>query len=178
MSSLDISRKFSDRLDEIVLVSPDVGGVGRARELAQRLGAGLSVVDKRRAGIGEVSEMTVIGEVADRTCIIVDDICDTAGTLCKAADLLLTRGAREVHAFVTHGVMSKDALEKVEMSKLTSLVITDTIAPRAEVKASPKVRILPTAPLFSQAILNIANGTSISSLFESKTLAWLYARLT
>jgi len=176
--SLDISSKFSDRLDEIVLVSPDVGGVGRARELAQRLGAGLSVVDKRRAGSGEVSEMTVIGEVADRTCIIVDDICDTAGTLCKAADLLLTRGAREVHAFVTHGVMSKDALKKVEASTLTSLVITDTIAPRDEIKASPKIRILPTAPLFSQAILNIANGTSISSLFESKTLAWLYARLT
>lgn len=175
--ALDIRQRFSRKTEETVLVSPDVGGVGRTRELAQRLDSGLAIVDKRRAARGEVAEMTVIGDVQDRICIIVDDICDTAGTLCKAADLLLASGALEVHAYVTHGVLSKNALSLIDQSKLKSIVITDTIAPTPEVESATKVRVVPTAPLFSQAILNIANGTSISSLFEAKTLDWLYARL-
>ena len=176
--ALDIRQMFMDKQEEIVLVSPDIGGVGRALELAQRLNSGLAVVDKRRVAHGDVAEMTVIGEVKGRICIIVDDICDTAGTLCKAAELLLSSGALEVHAFVTHGVLSKNALALIDDSKLKSIVITDTIDPTPAVKAARKVRVLPTAPLFSQAILNIANGTSISSLFEAKTLEWLYARLS
>ncbi len=175
--ALDVQRKFADANEEIVLVSPDVGGVARTRELAQRLDSGLAIVDKRRSAAGDVAEMTVIGDVKGRVCILVDDICDTAGTLCKAAEVLLTSGASEVHAYITHGVMSRNAVDRLNKSTLKSVVITDTIAPTEEVAGAPKIRILPTAPLFSQAILNIANGTSISSLFEAKTLDWLYARI-
>ncbi len=174
--SLDIATQFSDSLDEIVVISPDVGGVARARELAKRINAGLAVVDKRRSVAGEISEMTVIGEVNNRVCVIVDDICDTAGTLCNAANLILASGAREVHAYVTHGVMSGDALGKIASSSLKSMVITDSILPTEAILSSGKVRIISTAPLFAQAILNIANGTSISSLFQAKTLDWLYGR--
>ncbi len=174
--SLDIANQFLRALNDIVVISPDVGGVSRARELAKRINAGLAVVDKRRQTAGEVSEMTIIGDINDRVCIIVDDICDTAGTLCAAADIILSSGAREVHAYVTHGVMSGDALSKIAASSLKSVVITDTILPTQEILASEKMRIISTAPLFAQAILNIANGTSISSLFQAKTLDWLYGR--
>ncbi len=174
--SLDIANQFLRALNDIVVISPDVGGVSRARELAKRINAGLAVVDKRRQTAGEVSEMTIIGDINDRICIIVDDICDTAGTLCAAADIILSSGAREVHAYVTHGVMSGDALSKIAASSLKSVVITDTILPTQEILASEKMRIISTAPLFAQAILNIANGTSISSLFQAKTLDWLYGR--
>ncbi len=175
--SLDIKTRFAGDLNDIVVVSPDIGGVARARELGKRIGAGLAIVDKRRGGVGGVTEMTIIGETRDQVCIIVDDICDSAGTLCKAANLILASGAREVHAYITHGVLSENALEQIAKSKLKSLVITDSIKPSDEALKSPEVRIIPTAPLFAQAILNISNGTSISSLFESKTLDWLYARL-
>ena len=176
--ALDIRSKFKESLDEIVLVSPDIGGVGRARELAQRLNSGLAVVDKRRSAAGEVAEMTIIGDVTRKICILVDDMCDTGGTLCKAANLMLGNGALEVHAFITHGVLSQGAIENIEQSGLKGVVITDTIRPTEAISDCAKIRILPTAPLFAQAILNIANGTSISSLFEAKTLDWLYARLT
>lgn len=175
--ALDIQSCFAGRLDNIVLVSPDIGGVARARELAQRVGADLAVVDKRRSGAGEIEAMTVIGDVKGRICIIVDDICDTGGTLFKAADHLLANGAREVHAFVTHGVMSNDAIKGVSASRLKSVVITDSIEPTKEILNSEKIRILPSAPIFSQAISNIASGTSVSTLFEEKTLRWIYARL-
>ena len=174
--SLDINEKFSEHDDDVVVVSPDVGGVGRARELAKRINTGLAVVDKRRSPDGEVVEMTVIGEVENRICVIVDDICDTAGTICNAANYLLASGAREVHAYVTHGVMSGDAIKKIEASSLKSIVMTDTILPTSAIGASEKVRIMSTAPLFAQAINNIAIGTSISSLFKTKTLNWLYNR--
>ena len=175
--ALDIQQQFPNRLDDVVLVSPDVGGVARARELAQRINTGLAIVDKRREKDGEVAEMTVIGEVKNRICVIVDDICDTAGTLCKAADLLLASGALEVHSYVTHGVMSNTAIESIAKSRFKSVVITDTIEPTPSILEVEKIRILPTAPLFAQAITNIANGTSVSSLFEAKTLNWIYARL-
>ena len=172
--ALDIEAKFRDRLDRLTVVSPDVGGVARARELAQRIGSGLAIVDKRRARPGEVAEMTVIGEVAGQTCLIVDDLCDTAGTLTKAADLLLEEGADEVHAYTTHGVLSGPAVERIEASRMAGLVITDTIRPADRVKTHPKIRILPMAPIFAQAILNISNGTSVSSLFEAETLEPIY----
>jgi ribose-phosphate pyrophosphokinase len=172
--ALDIEHNFAGKLDEVMVVSPDVGGVARARELAKRISAPLAIVDKRREKAGEVAEMTVIGNVAGKSCIIVDDIVDTAGTLCKAADLLIAEGAKEVHSYITHGVLSKGAVERVAKSSMKSLVITDSIEPSEEVKASPKIRIVPTAPILAQAILNIWNGTSVSSLFETETLVPIY----
>ena len=113
--ALDIRSNFAGRLNDVMVVSPDVGGVARARELAKRINAPLSIVDKRREKPGEIAEMTVIGDVKDKICIVVDDICDTAGTLCKAADLLMEYGAKEVHAYISHGVMSGPAVERVRI---------------------------------------------------------------
>ncbi|GGE59482.1 ribose-phosphate pyrophosphokinase [Actibacterium pelagium] len=175
--ALDVKHHFKDQLDDIMVVSPDVGGVARARELAQRINAPLSIVDKRREKAGEVAEMTVIGDVSDKTCIIVDDLCDTAGTLCKAADLLMEKGAKEVHAYITHGVLSGPAVERVTNSVMKSLVITDSIEATGPVQAAKNIRIVPTAPLFAQAILNTWNGTSVSSLFDNSTLGPIYEGL-
>ncbi|MDG0982257.1 MAG: ribose-phosphate pyrophosphokinase [Tateyamaria sp.] len=172
--ALDIQTQFVGRLDELMIVSPDVGGVARARELAKRLGAPLSIVDKRREKAGEISGMTVIGDVSDRTCLIIDDMVDTAGTLCKAAEILLENGAKEVHSYISHGVMSGPAVERVTNSVMKSLVITDSIQPKDSVKQAANIRIVPTAPIFAQAILNIWNGTSVSSLFEVETLGPIY----
>jgi len=172
--ALDVQHHFAGKLDNVTVVSPDVGGVARARELAQRIGCGLAIVDKRRSKPGVVEEMTVIGEVKGQTCLIVDDMCDTAGTLCKAADLLIENGAKEVHSYITHGVMSGPAVERVSKSKMKSLVLTDSIAATDAVKAAPNIRIVPTAPVFAQAILNIWNGTSVSSLFDKQTLTPIY----
>jgi len=110
--ALDAMHNFRGKMDEVMIVSPDVGGVARARDLAQRIGAPLSIVDKRRGKPGEVAEMTVIGDVTDKVCVIVDDIVDTAGTLCKAAEVLMENGAKEVHAYITHGVLSGPAVSK------------------------------------------------------------------
>ena len=172
--ALDIQHHFRERLNEITVVSPDVGGVGRARELAQRIGCALAIVDKRREKAGEVAEMTVIGEVAGQTCIIVDDICDTAGTLCKAAEMLVENGAAEVHSYISHGVLSGPAVERITNSAMKSLVVTDTIQPAASVRNAANIRIVPTAPMFAQAILNIWSGTSVSSLFDHETLGPIY----
>jgi ribose-phosphate pyrophosphokinase len=172
--SLDIRHQFTDDLNNLMIVSPDVGGVARARELAKRLGAPLSIVDKRREKAGEIAEMTVIGNVEGKKCLIIDDICDTAGTLCKAAEVIMQNGASEVHAYITHGVLSDPAVERISNSVMKSLVITDSIEASAPVKASKNIRIVPTAPLFAQAILNIWNGTSVSSLFDTETLSPIY----
>lgn len=172
--ALDIKSHFKDQMDDLMVVSPDVGGVARARELAKRINSPLAIVDKRREKPGEVAEMTVIGDVTGKTCLIVDDICDTAGTLCKAAEVLLENGAKEVHSYISHGVMSGPAVERVTNSVMKSLVITDSIAPTDEIKKAANIRIVPTAPLFAQAILNIWNGTSVSSLFEQDTLGPIY----
>ncbi|MAQ37659.1 phosphoribosylpyrophosphate synthetase [Thioclava sediminum] len=172
--ALDILHNFKGQTDDIMVVSPDVGGVARARELAKRIDAPLSIVDKRREKAGEVAGMTVIGDVKGQKCIIVDDMVDTAGTLCKAADLLMEHGATEVHAYISHGVLSGPAVERVTNSALKSLVITDSIEPTDAVKACPNIRIVPTAPMFAQAILNTWSGTSVSSLFETDTLVPIY----
>ncbi|MFQ5624327.1 MAG: ribose-phosphate pyrophosphokinase [Paracoccaceae bacterium] len=171
--ALDIRHNFKS-LDEITIVSPDVGGVARARDLAERIGADLAIVNKRRSAPGEVAAMTIIGDVKERVCIIVDDIADTAGTLCKAADLLVQFGAKSVHAYVTHGVLSGPAIERIRGSVMQSLVITDTIEPTRAVKRARSIRVVPTAPILAQAILNIANGTSVSSLFDDTTLGPIY----
>jgi ribose-phosphate pyrophosphokinase len=172
--ALDIEHHFKGRMDDLMVVSPDVGGVARARELAKRINAPLAIVDKRREKAGEIADMTVIGNVEGKKCIIIDDICDTAGTLCKAAETLVQAGATEVHAYITHGVLSGPAVERVEKSVMRSLVITDSIEPTEAVKRAKNIRIVPTAPMFAQAILNIWNGTSVSSLFEVDTLSPIY----
>jgi len=171
--ALDAMHHFKGR-EDVMVVSPDVGGVARARDLAQRIGAPLSIVDKRRGKPGEVAEMTVIGDVKDRTCLIVDDIVDTAGTLCKAAEVLMDHGAKEVHSYITHGVLSGPAIDRVSKSVMKNLVITDTIQPTQAVLDCPNIRIVPTAPMFAQAIMNTWNGTSVSSLFDHKTLQPIY----
>ena len=172
--ALDIIHQFSDRMSDLMVVSPDVGGVARARELAKRINAPLSIVDKRRERAGEVAEMTIIGDVKGKKCIIVDDICDTAGTLCKAAEVLIENGAAEVHSYITHGVLSGPAVERISNSVMKSLVITDSIQATDPVAKAANIRIVPTAPIFAQAILNIWNGTSVSSLFETETLEPIY----
>jgi len=172
--ALDIIHQFSDKLSDVMIVSPDVGGVARARELAKRINAPLSIVDKRRERAGEVAEMTIIGDVKGKKCIIVDDICDTAGTLCKAAQVLIENGAAEVHSYITHGVLSGPAVERISNSVMKSLVITDSIQATDSIAKAANIRIVPTAPIFAQAILNIWNGTSVSSLFETETLEPIY----
>lgn len=175
--ALDIMSHFKDQMDDVMIVSPDVGGVARARELAKRINAPLSIVDKRREKPGEIAEMTIIGNVEGKTCIIVDDICDTAGTLCKAAEVLMDNGAKEVHSYITHGVLSGPAVDRVTKSVMKSLVITDTIEATEPVSNAANIRIVPTAPMFAQATLNIWNGTSVSSLFEHETLGPIYEGL-
>ncbi|MBE1292498.1 MAG: ribose-phosphate diphosphokinase [Rhodobacteraceae bacterium] len=175
--ALDILSQFKDNLSDVMVISPDVGGVARARELAKRINAPLAIVDKRREKPGEVAEMTVIGNVQGKKCIIVDDICDTAGTLCKAAEVLIEHGATEVHSYISHGVLSGPAIERITNSVMKSLVITDSIEPTEAVKGAANIRIVPTAPMFAQAILNTANGTSVSSLFETETLEPAYEGL-
>lgn len=175
--ALDIMSHFKNQMEDVMIVSPDVGGVARARELAKRINAPLSIVDKRREKPGEIAEMTIIGNVEGKTCIIVDDICDTAGTLCKAAEVLLENGAKEVHSYITHGVLSGPAVERVTNSVMKSLVITDTIEATKPVLGAPNIRIVPTAPMFAQATLNIWNGTSVSSLFDVETLGPIYEGL-
>ena len=170
---LDISHYF-ERQELLTVVSPDVGGVARARGLAKTINADLAIVDKRRNQPGEIASMTVIGEVKNKICIIVDDICDTAGTLVKASDLLINEGAIEVHAYISHGVLSDPAIDRIEKSSLSSLVVTDSISIIPKIKNSNKIRIVPTAPLFAQALLNIANGNSVSSLFDSERLRPIY----
>jgi ribose-phosphate pyrophosphokinase len=161
----DILERHGDK--NITVVSPDVGGVVRARALAKRLNdAPLAIVDKRRekAGVSEV--MNVIGDVKDRFCILIDDIVDSAGTLCNAADALKKEGASDVVAYITHGVLSGKAVERVEASVLRKLVITDSIVALDNVAAATKIRHLPIAPLIGEAIKRIADETSVSSLFD------------
>ncbi len=175
--ALDIEHHFRGQMEDIMVISPDVGGVARARELAKRINAPLAIVDKRREKAGEIAEMTVIGDVRGRKCIIVDDICDTAGTLCKAAETLMEAGATEVHSYITHGVLSGPAVERVANSVMKSLVITDSIEQGEKVRAASNIRVVPTAPMFAQAILNIWGGMSVSSLFETDTLVPIYEGL-
>ena len=162
--SADIFARFGDR--NLMVVSPDVGGVVRARVLAKRLdNAPLAIVDKRRERAGESEVMNIIGDVEGRFCILIDDIVDSAGTLCNAAAALKQAGAEGVVAYVTHGVLSGGAVARVEGSELTELVITDSIGSEA-VLASSRIRHLPIAPLLGEAIKRSADETSVSSLFD------------
>jgi ribose-phosphate pyrophosphokinase len=163
--SADILTRFGDR--DIMVVSPDVGGVVRARALAKRLNnADLAIVDKRRERAGESEVMNIIGDVSGRFCILIDDIVDSAGTLCNAAAALQQAGAAGVVAYVTHGVLSGGAVARVEGSVLEELVITDSIGQHDVVKDAKRIRLLTIAPLLAEAIKRIADETSVSSLFD------------
>ena len=152
--------------DDVVIVSPDVGGVFRARGMAKRLNADLSIIDKRRerAGVSEV--MNIIGDVEGRPCILVDDIVDSAGTLCNAAVALMESGATSVRAYVTHGVLSGGAVARVTSSPLESLVITDSIMATEAVRVSHNIEKLTIAPMIAEAIRRISTESSVSSLFD------------
>lgn len=160
----DIKEKFSHK--KIVVVSPDVGGVVRARTIAKRINADLAIIDKRRerAGVSEV--MNVIGDVKDAHCILVDDIVDSGGTLCNAAEALIREGALSARAYVTHGVLSGGAVARITSSPLKELVITDSIAANETIQLAPNIRQLTIAPLLGEAIRRIAEDKSVSSLFD------------
>ena len=152
--------------DHLIVVSPDVGGVVRARALAKRLGADLAIVDKRRERAGESEVMNIIGDVSKRTCLLVDDIVDSGGTICNAAEALLDKGAKGVYAYSTHGVLSGGAVARIRDSKLKSLVVTDSIAATEDIRKCPNIRRISIAPLLGEAIDRIANEKSVSSLFD------------
>jgi ribose-phosphate pyrophosphokinase len=159
----DIKQRFD--LADLIVVSPDVGGVVRARGIAKRINAPLAIVDKRRERPGESEVANVIGEVAGHICVLVDDIVDSAGTLLNAADALLEKGAKAVYAYISHGVLSSGAVARINKSNLKELVITDSIQPTEAVTASPNVRVLSIATLIGEAISRTAAEKSVSSLF-------------
>ena len=160
----DIKINYKDK--DIVVISPDVGGVVRARGIAKRIDGDLAIVDKRRDKANESEVMNIIGDVNGRDCIIVDDIVDTAGTLCNAAEALIKAGAKSVSAYITHGVLSGPAVERIKKSKLDELVITDSIAPTKLILDASNIRILHLAPLIAEAIRRISSDSSVSSLFD------------
>jgi ribose-phosphate pyrophosphokinase len=150
---------------EAVIVSPDAGGVERARAFSKRLDAGLAIIDKRRPAANVAEVVNIIGDIKGRDCIIVDDLVDTAGTLCAAARALASAGAHAVYACASHGVLSGPALDRITASPLQEFIMTDSIAPRPEVLASKKFKVLPVARLLGEAVKRIHLGDSISSLF-------------
>ncbi|WP_438274081.1 ribose-phosphate pyrophosphokinase [Nitrobacter sp.] len=160
----DIKERFD--LGNLMVVSPDVGGVVRARGLAKRINAPLAIIDKRRERAGESEVMNVIGDVAGSTCILIDDIVDSGGTLVNAADALIAKGAKDVYAYITHGVLSGGAAARIAGSKLKELVITDSIQPTDAVNKTANIRLLSIAGLIGEAINRTAAEQSVSSLFD------------
>jgi ribose-phosphate pyrophosphokinase len=151
---------------DLLVVSPDIGGVVRARALAKQLGCDLAIIDKRRpkANLSEV--MNVIGDVENRRCVVMDDMIDTGGTLCKAAQVLKERGAKSVMAYCTHPVFSGDAISRISESELDQVVVTDTIPLKDAAKYNPKIRVLSIAPLLGETLLRISKGDSVISMFS------------
>lgn len=160
----DIKERFD--LEKVMVVSPDVGGVVRARALASRINAPISIVDKRRPRAGESEVMNIVGDVEGYSCILVDDIVDSGGTLCNAAEALLAKGAKDVSAYITHGVLSGGAVARITASKLRELVVTDTIQPTEAVRVARNIRVLSVASLIGEAIGRTATEESVSSLFD------------
>ena len=160
----DIKERFE--LDKVAVVSPDVGGVARARGLAKRIDAPLAIIDKRRERPNESEVMNVIGEVSGKTCILVDDIVDSGGTLVNAAEALLEKGAKDVFAYISHGVLSGGAVARITASKLKELVITDSIQPTEAVRVARNMRVLSVATLIGEAIGRTSSEESVSSLFD------------
>ena len=162
--TLNIKDKIKNKTP--IIISPDVGGVVRARIIASRIGADLAIVDKRREKAGESEVMNIIGDVEGRACFIIDDIVDSAGTLCNASNALLEKGATEVYAYVTHGVLSGEAVERVNNSSLTKLVLTDSIEESDLVLKSNKIEVISISSLLGEAIKRISDEKSVSSLFD------------
>jgi ribose-phosphate pyrophosphokinase len=160
----DIKERLN--LNDVTIVSPDVGGVVRARALAKRIDANLAIVDKRRERAGESEVMNIIGDVRGRSCILIDDIVDSGGTLCNAAEALLEEGAEGVYAYITHAVLSGGAVARISASKLKELVVTDTIQPTEAMRVAKNIRVISIAPLIGEAIARTANEESVSSLFD------------
>ena len=150
----------------IICVAPDVGGTERARALGKALNVGLAIVDKRRPKPGQSQVMNVIGNVKDKTCIIVDDIIDSGGTIVNAAKALKNRGAKDVYVYITHGVLSGEAVDKIKKSVIKNLVITDTIDNEEKTKKARNIEVLPISSLMGEAIKRISNSTSVSDLFK------------
>ena len=150
----------------LAIVSPDVGGVVRARAFAKRIDASLVIIDKRRERAGESEVMNIVGEVNNKTCILLDDIVDSGGTLCSAAKALKDNGAKEIYSYIVHGVLSGNALEKIENSEIKEMVLTDSIEASKEVKNSKNIRHISIAPLMGEAIKRINSDSSVSALFE------------
>ena len=167
-SSPGFSKDIDDRYngDDIIMVSPDVGGVLRARAIAKRLDASLAIIDKRRERAGESEVMNIIGDVKNRRCILIDDIVDSAGTLCNAAEALIESGAKSVSAYVTHGVLSGGAVARVTASPLETLVTTDSIMATEAVRVAHNIEQLTIAPLIGEAMKRISLENSVSSLFD------------
>ncbi len=162
--SRDIRERYEGR--DVMIVSPDVGGVVRAREIARRLGCDLAIIDKRRERAGHSEVMNVIGEVEDRDCILVDDMVDSGGTHCNAAAALIARGARSASAYVTHGVLSGGAVARIVKSPIEMMTITDSIVATEDVKQAKNIRQVTIAPLMAEAMQRIHKEQSVSSLFD------------
>ena len=162
--SRHIKRKIKSK--NLICVAPDVGGVERARALGRKLDIGLAIIDKRRPSPGKSQVMNVIGNVKGKTCIIVDDIIDSGGTIINAADALIKRGAKEVHVYITHGVLSGESVEKIKKSKIKNLVVTDTIDNSDKVKKTRNIEVLSISNLLAEAMKRISNSTSVSDLFK------------
>ena len=160
----DVRERFD--LSKVMVVSPDVGGVVRARQLAARINAPLAIIDKRRERAGESEVVNVIGDPAGKTCVLVDDIVDSGGTLVNAADALLEKGATDVSAYISHGVLSGGAVARITASHLKELVITDSIQPTEAVRVASNIRVLSIASLIGEAIARTAEEKSVSSLFD------------
>ena len=158
--------KISFEKNTLAIVSPDVGGVVRARAFAKRINASLVIIDKRREKVGESEVMNIIGEIDNKTCILLDDIADSAGTLCNAATALKKNGAKEIYSYVVHGVLSKDAVEKIKNSDIKELVLTDSIQASEKVKNTKNIRHISIAPLMGEAIKRINSNSSVSALFD------------
>ena len=159
-----IKKKIKEK--NLICVSPDVGGVERTRALARKLDIGIAIIDKRRPAPGKSQVMNVIGNVKNKICIIVDDIIDSGGTIVNAAQALINRGAREVHVYITHGVLSGEAVEKIKKSQIKNLVITDTIDNSKKLEKAKNIEILSISNLLGEAIKRISNSTSVSNLFK------------
>jgi ribose-phosphate pyrophosphokinase len=154
------------KLNNMICVAPDVGGVERTRALSRRINSSIAIIDKRRPAPGKSEVMNIVGSVKNKNCIIVDDIIDSGGTIVNAAQALKNKGAKDIYVFITHAVLSGEAVNKIEKSKIKKLITTDTIDNSKKIKNSKKIEIISIAPMISEAMKRIANSTSVSSLFK------------
>jgi ribose-phosphate pyrophosphokinase len=158
--------KKNIKLDNLICVSPDVGGVERTRALSRRLNSSIAIIDKRRPAPGKSEVMNIVGDVKNKKCVIIDDIIDSGGTIVNAAKALKDKGAKEVYVYITHAVLSGSAVDKIEKSQIKKLITTDTIDNTKKIKTMKKIQIISIAPMISEAMKRISNSTSVSSLFK------------